>query len=71
MARSTFDLGAYLERIGHTRQAEVSVTGLDALHQAQVHTIAFENFDILLGRGISLDPEALFDKLVRRRRGGY
>ncbi|WP_218121815.1 arylamine N-acetyltransferase family protein [Desulforhopalus singaporensis] len=45
--------------------------GLELLHRAQVGTIPFENFDIILGRGISLEPGALFDKLVRRPRGGY
>ena len=67
----TFDLDSYLERIGHPGRPEVSVACLGALHHAQVHTIPFENFDILLSRGISLDAELLFDKLVYRRRGGY
>jgi N-hydroxyarylamine O-acetyltransferase len=31
----------------------------------------FENFDILLGRGIALEPAALCNKLVYRARGGY
>ncbi len=34
-------------------------------------SIPFENLDVLLGRGIDLGLEAVFDKLVRRRRGGY
>ena len=42
-----------------------------SLHRAQFFTIPFENFDILLGREISLEPELLFDKLVKRPRGGY
>jgi N-hydroxyarylamine O-acetyltransferase len=45
--------------------------GLEALHRAQAYAIPFENFDILLGHGISLEPADLIDKLVRRRRGGY
>jgi N-hydroxyarylamine O-acetyltransferase len=36
-----------------------------------VEHIAFENFDVLLGRPIRLDLASLQDKLVRRRRGGY
>lgn len=45
--------------------------GLEILHRAQVYSIPFENFDILLGRGINLDPEALYRKLVLQHRGGY
>jgi N-hydroxyarylamine O-acetyltransferase len=45
--------------------------GLEAFHRAQVYTIPFENFDILLGRGVALDPGALCDKLLHRARGGY
>jgi N-hydroxyarylamine O-acetyltransferase len=44
---------------------------LEDLHRAQYHTIPFENFDILLGRGISIESAVLFDKLVNRARGGY
>ncbi|MFJ9884696.1 arylamine N-acetyltransferase [Streptomyces sp. NPDC091287] len=33
--------------------------------------VPYENLDIQLGRPVSLDPDALFDKLIRRRRGGY
>ncbi|HEY0575729.1 MAG TPA: arylamine N-acetyltransferase [Pseudonocardia sp.] len=42
-----------------------------SLHEAHVRTIPFENVDVLLGshRGLGLD--AITDKLVRRRRGGY
>ncbi len=44
---------------------------LEALHRAQFFSIPFENFDILLDREISLEPEVLFDKMVTRPRGGY
>ncbi|MGE0665504.1 MAG: arylamine N-acetyltransferase [Sphingomonadales bacterium] len=68
---TAFDTDAYLRRIGLAAAPESTVEGLHALQRAQVLAIPFENFDILLGRGISLEPEAVFDKLVRRRRGGY
>lgn len=42
-----------------------------AIQRAHRLAIPFENFDVLLGRGVSLDPDDVFDKLVRRRRGGY
>ena len=41
------------------------------MHRAQLATIPFENFDILLGRSILLSPESLVDKLIARPRGGY
>ena len=36
-----------------------------------MHTVPFENLDIHLGRPIVLEEAALFDKIVRRRRGGF
>ncbi|HEU0221775.1 MAG TPA: arylamine N-acetyltransferase [Paracoccaceae bacterium] len=66
-----FDRDAYRERIGLSGGVTADVDGLARLHRAQAGAISFENFDILLGRPIELGPEALFDKLVRRRRGGY
>jgi arylamine N-acetyltransferase len=45
---------------------------LQDLITAHTRTISFENLDPLLGVPIDdLSPEALTDKLVRRRRGGY
>ena len=49
----------------------MSLDGLEALQRAQSYAIPFENFDVLLGRGISLDPDHLVEKLVRSKRGGY
>jgi N-hydroxyarylamine O-acetyltransferase len=68
---TAFDTDAYLRRIDLSAPPAPTVEGLHALQRAQVLAIPFENFDILLGRGISLEPETVFDKLVRRRRGGY
>ncbi|HEX8444097.1 MAG TPA: arylamine N-acetyltransferase [Allosphingosinicella sp.] len=70
MPYSDEQLRAYFTRIG----AGGVTSSLGALAQVQrAHrlAIAFENLDIPLGRGIRLDPEHLFDKLVTRRRGGY
>ena len=66
-----FDLPAYLDRIGLDSAIPPTPEGLEAVHRAQVYTIPFENLSILLGDRISLQPEELFEKLVRRRRGGY
>lgn len=71
IASAAFDLSAYLDRIGLDSPPPVSVEGLERLVRAHRLSIPFENLDIPLGRGISLDADAIFDKLVRRRRGGY
>ena len=64
-------LDAYLKRIGVVDAGPPDVPLLRQLHAAHLAAIPFENLDILLGRGISLDLEHVFDKLVARRRGGY
>jgi len=66
-----FPLEQYLARIGLNRVPEPDERGLRQVHVAQAFSIPFENFDIHLGRTISLNPEHLVAKLLRRRRGGY
>lgn len=67
----TFDPDRYLQRIKHRQGVTLTEAGLRSLLRGQLHTIPFENFDVLLGRPILLDPGSLFDKLVERPRGGY
>ncbi len=64
-------LAAYLDRIGLAAPPPATAKGLDALLAAHRGAIAFENLDIPLGRGIRIDSDSVFDKLVTRRRGGY
>ena len=64
-------LDAYFERIGVTAAGPADLDTLRRLHAAHVAAIPFENLDILLGRGISLDAEHLRYKLIAQRRGGY
>jgi len=71
MESQKFNLDAYLDRVNFSGDLSVSPDTLARLYQAQFYTIPFENFDILLGRGINLDPEAVFNKLVHKKRGGY
>ena len=65
------DLPAYLRRIEYAGERKASRAVLEALHQAHVTHIPFENLDILLGRAIALDLDSLQAKLVAGRRGGY
>ena len=70
-ASFTPDLGAYFDRTGYTGSRQPTLDTLHALTWHHATTIPFENLDVLLGRGISLAPEAIFRKLVHEKRGGY
>ncbi|KRB85419.1 acetyltransferase [Sphingomonas sp. Root710] len=65
------DLDAYLARIAIGVAPDPDAAGLAAVQRAHRLAIPFENLDVRLGRGISLDPAHVFDKLVHKRRGGY
>ncbi len=65
------ELAPYLKRIGMPTPGRPDLETLRRLHEAHVGAIPFENLDILLGRGISLDPGRLHDKLIVQHRGGY
>lgn len=66
-----FDSSSYLERLHLSEAIMPTLKGLHTLQWAQFSNIPFENFDIQLGRGVTLEPDHLFDKLVRHPRGGY
>ncbi len=65
------DLDAYCARIGYDGPRTPTLETLNDLMSAHVQRVPFENLDVLLGRGISLEPEALHRKLIDERRGGY
>ncbi|MBB4096587.1 arylamine N-acetyltransferase family protein [Sphingomonas kyeonggiensis] len=65
------DLQAYFTRIGHDGALAPDRATLTALMRAHLAAMPFENLDVQLGRPVSLDPDAIFDKLVTRRRGGW
>lgn len=69
--RPRFDLPAYLARIGLTERPAADAAGLAMLQRAHRLAIPFENFDVILGRGIAIDSANVFAKLVVARRGGY
>lgn len=71
MSAYTPDLTAYFARIGYHGAQEPTLAVLTAIHQRHARSIPFENLDVLLGRGIRIEPEAIEQKLVRDRRGGY
>lgn len=66
------DLATYFQRIGYReRHYQPNLALLSALTAAHTQSIPFENLDALLGLPISLEPDALFQKLVLDGRGGY
>jgi N-hydroxyarylamine O-acetyltransferase len=69
--KMSFDLSAYLRRIGWSGGTDPTLDTLRGLVLALTGAIPFENFDVLLGRPIRLDIDSVQEKLVERKRGGY
>jgi len=65
------DLQAYFDRIGFTGVARPDLATLRALHRGHALGISYENLDVQLARPTTPDPQAAFDKIVRRGRGGW
>src|SRR5579859_5767590 len=66
----------YLERIQRSNVVsgdtfEPSLPLLRTLHEAHLLAVPFENLSIHYGQPIILEAAALYDKIVRRRRGGF
>jgi N-hydroxyarylamine O-acetyltransferase len=74
-ATCSFDLSAYLDRVGLAGEEDALRGDLPAaltkVMAAQMRSIAFENIDVVLGKAISMDPTAVEEKLVGDGRGGY
>jgi N-hydroxyarylamine O-acetyltransferase len=69
--KDNINLDAYFERIGYTGSREPTVPVLHAITDAHTQSIPFENLDVLLGKSIDIEINAIFRKLVQDRRGGY
>ena len=61
----------YLARIDAARPTAADHAALTDLHRRHLLTVPFENLDIHGGGRNMLDRDAIFDKVVRRRRGGW
>jgi len=61
----------YLARIGYSGALKPDAQTLRGLHLAHMLNVPFENLDIGLGRPIELTQEALWEKIVIRKRGGF
>ena len=71
--RMTFepDLDAYFARIHYGGSRAPTLATLHAIARLHVQHIPFENLDVLLGKGIEIEPERVQEKLVYAQRGGY
>jgi N-hydroxyarylamine O-acetyltransferase len=66
----------YLDRIHFPARAssdfpQPSLQTLRVLHEAHLLAVPFENLSIHYGQPIILQEDALFNKIVRLRRGGF
>lgn len=68
---SRIDLNAYFRRIGYSGPAAATLDTLQELCHLHPAAITFENLDPLMKRSVSLDIDAVADKLIQRGRGGY
>lgn len=65
------ELDLYLKRIGFAGEPRPDLETLRRVHRAHVETIPYENLDLQLGVPVDRTPEAAFEKLVLRKRGGW
>ncbi|MBE4220514.1 arylamine N-acetyltransferase [Vibrio parahaemolyticus] len=65
------DLNAYLTKLGLPSELPADLESLHKIHVAQHRCLPFENFDISLQRGISVEIEDIIQKTVYHSRGGY
>lgn len=65
------DIDAYLRRIGYEGSLVPSAQTLRDLQLAHLRAVPFENLSIHSREPIVLKDEALFEKVVLRRRGGF
>lgn len=65
------DVDAYLHRINYRGSLAATAQTLRDLQIAHLLTVPFENLSIHSGEHIILDDDALFEKIVLRRRGGF
>jgi N-hydroxyarylamine O-acetyltransferase len=65
------NIEAYLDRINYSGSRVPSVDTLRELHVAHLRTVPFENLSIYANETIVLNDEALYTKIVERRRGGF
>ena len=61
----------YLARIAYSGPLEPTPAVLEALLRAHALHVPFENIDVQLGKRLTTEPDAAYDKIVTRKRGGW
>ena len=61
----------YLHRIRFGGSVRPSLRSLAELQRCHVLSVPFENLDVQLGVPVAMAPEAAFEKIVARGRGGW
>ena len=64
-------LRSWLDRLGIDQRPPVGLETLDVITKSHLAAFPFENFSVLAGEVPPLELDALTDKLITRRRGGY
>ena len=65
------ELSAYLNRIEFVGDPQPDRATLDALMQAHLRRVPFENLDQQLGTPVSTDVQSAYKKIVEQQRGGW
>jgi len=65
------NIAAYLDRINYHGPLAPTAETLRELQVSHLLTVPFENLSIHAKQPIALDDNALFEKIVKRRRGGF
>ncbi len=65
------NINKYLQRINYQGSLTPTITTLKKLHHSHMLSVPFENLSIHWHEPILLNEDALYDKIVRRQRGGF
>jgi arylamine N-acetyltransferase len=71
MHSDNFDISTYFKRINYTGPAAADTSTLHALMRHQLFSVPFENLDVQAGKIVSLAPDDIADKVLKKGRGGY
>jgi N-hydroxyarylamine O-acetyltransferase len=70
-AEFRMNVDAYLRRVGLNSRPPATLAGLTAIHRAHLLAIPYENLDVQLGRLVTIERPAIYEKIVERKRGGW
>ena len=65
------NIDAYLRRVGLKERPAATLAGLVTVHRAHSLAIPYENIDVQLGRPVTIERAAIYEKIVEGRRGGW